>query len=227
MQWVLISADNRHLPDCLRWSHCLVCGQPGSPGKPHPHSQGGTTVVTLWLWLWAYLSHRRWDRQDFLACLAFGRRYKRRWWRFQIKNKRITPINTQVGRQNTGVKKKIAEWAKAAALKHNQERMAGRKVWDAKIKTSLYFAWISKDSGFYQNLQSQGGGASYWLARRLILARVHEALGLDRAAHPVTGGFYSSAAPLSTQVWFPLLDIFWHESWRSLIMKLLNSNKNI
>ena len=42
--------------------------------------------------------------------------------------KRITPINTQVGRQNTGVKKKIAEWAKAAALKHNQERMAGRKV---------------------------------------------------------------------------------------------------
>ena len=44
------------------------------------------------------------------------------------KKQRITPINTQVGRQNTGVKKKIAEWAKAAALKHNQERMAGRKV---------------------------------------------------------------------------------------------------
>ena len=42
--------------------------------------------------------------------------------------KKITPINSQVGRQNTGVKKKIAEWAKAAALKHNQERMAGRKV---------------------------------------------------------------------------------------------------
>ena len=131
----------------------------------------------------------------------------------------------QVGRQNTGVKKAVAEWAKAAALKHNQERMAGRKVWDAKIKTSLYFAWISKYIGFYQNLESQGGGASYWLARRLILARVHEALGLDRAAHPVTGGFYSSAAPLSTQVWFPLLDIFWHESWRRLIMKLSNSNK--
>ena len=47
---------------------------------------------------------------------------------------------------------------------------------------------------------NQGGGASYWLARRLILTRVHEALGLDRAAHPITGGFYSSAAPLSTQV---------------------------
>ena len=56
------------------------------------------------------------------------------------KKKGKTPINTQVGRQNTGVKKKIAEWAKAAALKHNQERMAGRKVSDAKIKTSLYFA---------------------------------------------------------------------------------------
>ena len=34
----------------------------------------------------------------------------------------------QVGRQNTGVKKAVAEWAKAAALKHNQERMAGREV---------------------------------------------------------------------------------------------------
>ena len=33
----------------------------------------------------------------------------------------------QVGRQNTGVKKAVAEWAKAAALKHNQERMAGRE----------------------------------------------------------------------------------------------------
>ena len=33
-----------------------------------------------------------------------------------------------MGRQNTGVKKAVAEWAKAAALKHNQERMAGREV---------------------------------------------------------------------------------------------------
>jgi len=97
----------------------------------------------------------------------------------------------EVGRQNTGVKKAVAEWAKAAALKHNQERMAGR----------------------------EGGGVSYWLARRLILARVHEALGLDRAAHPVTGGFYSSAAPLSTQTfnYFLSLDM--------PVMELLGSSE--
>ena len=65
----------------------------------------------------------------------------------------------------------------------------------------------------------QGGGMSYWLARRLILTRVHEALGLDRAAHPITGGFYSSAAPLSTQVRFVVLLV---DNISSVIVQGLN-----
>ena len=44
----------------------------------------------------------------------------------------------------------------------------------------------SSDNGFRLALANgcdtacQGGGVSYWLARRLILARVHEALGVYR-----------------------------------------------
>ena len=44
----------------------------------------------------------------------------------------------------------------------------------------------SSDNGFRLTLANgcdtacQGGGVSYWLARRLILARVHEALGVYR-----------------------------------------------
>ena len=47
----------------------------------------------------------------------------------------------QVGRQNTGVKKAVAEWAKAAALKHNQERMAGREVIIVMVKLLVVWCW--------------------------------------------------------------------------------------
>ena len=138
----------------------------------------------------------------------------------------------QVGRQNTGVKKAVAEWAKAAALKHNQERMAGREViivvemlllllvmvlvevmvevvvvvpvimnsvlplpmlviLPARVVELLLLLLVmvmvevvveilvimnSLVNGC--DTAYQGGGVSYWLARRLILARVHEALGV-------------------------------------------------
>ena len=54
-----------------------------------------------------------------------------------------------------------------------------------------------------------GNSWRYRIAQRLILSRIHAALGLDRAAHPVTGGFYSSAAPLSPQTfqYFQSLDM--------------------
>merc|ERR1719392_547825 len=85
----------------------------------------------------------------------------------------------------------VADWAKQAAFEHHTERMAGLP----------------------------GNSLSYRLARRLILSRIHAALGLDRAAHPVLGGFYSSAAPLSKQTfeYFQSLDM--------PIMELLGSSE--
>lgn len=82
----------------------------------------------------------------------------------------------EVGRKNTGLKKVVADWAKAAAFHHHEEQMAGRP----------------------------GGGWQYTLARRLVLTRVHAALGLDRAT------VYSSAAPLSLKTfqYFQSLDLF-------------------
>jgi len=97
----------------------------------------------------------------------------------------------EIGKQNTGIKKKIADWAKQAAFEHHEERMAGKP----------------------------GYSMQYRIAQKLILSRIHAALGLDRAAHPVLGGFYSSAAPLSTQTfqYFQSLDM--------PIMELLGSSE--
>ena len=36
----------------------------------------------------------------------------------------------EIAKQNSGVKKAVANWAKAAAFEHHAERMAGRKGWD-------------------------------------------------------------------------------------------------
>jgi len=97
----------------------------------------------------------------------------------------------EIGKQNTGVKKMIANWAKQAAFEHHEERMAGKP----------------------------GNSLKYRIARKLILTRIHAALGLDRAAHPEKGGFYSSAAPLSKQTfeYFQSLDM--------PIMELLGSSE--
>lgn len=97
----------------------------------------------------------------------------------------------EIGKQNTGVKKMIADWAKQAAFEHHEERMAGKP----------------------------GNSLKYRIARKLILTRIHAALGLERAADPDLGGFYSSAAPLSTQTfqYFQSLDM--------PIMELLGSSE--
>jgi len=96
-----------------------------------------------------------------------------------------------IGKQNTGVKKTIADWAKRSAFEHHQERMAGRP----------------------------GNSISYRIARKVILSRVHSALGLERATNNESGGFYSSAAPLAPQTfqYFQSLDI--------PVMELLGSSE--
>jgi len=96
-----------------------------------------------------------------------------------------------IGKQNTGVKKSIADWAKRSALEHHEEQMAGRP----------------------------GNSLSYRIAKKVILSRVHAALGLDRATMNETGGFYSSAAPLAPQTfkYFQSLDM--------PVMELLGSSE--
>jgi len=77
----------------------------------------------------------------------------------------------EMGKQNSGIKKSVMDWAKAAALEHNLDRMEGKP----------------------------GNSFSYRAARFVIFKRIHAALGLENAGCPKIGGFYSSAAPLSPQ----------------------------
>jgi len=89
----------------------------------------------------------------------------------------------EVGSKNTGLKKVVATWAKAASFEHHEDQMAGRP----------------------------GNSWKYRLAKKVILTRVHAALGLERAARGGSlGGVYSSAAPLSVQTfqYFQALDLF-------------------
>lgn len=76
----------------------------------------------------------------------------------------------EVGEKNGPLKKAIANWAKSVASEHHMAMRCGTRV-----KPELH----------------------YRLAEKLIFRRIHEALGLDRAA-PV-GGLYSAAAPISLQ----------------------------
>ena len=56
--------------------------------------------------------------------------------------------------------------------------------------------WWRYDGDFHR----PGNSWRYRLAKKLILTRVHAALGLERAARGGSlGGVYSSAAPLSVQ----------------------------
>lgn len=73
----------------------------------------------------------------------------------------------EVGKTNTGLKKKIADWAKSASYQHHQDLLKGLP----------------------------GNSLSYKIAKKIVLSKVHQALGFERAR-----GFYSSAAPLSDDV---------------------------
>jgi len=73
----------------------------------------------------------------------------------------------EVAKQNTGLKKSVAEWAKASCSAHYEAKMAGQG----------------------------GGGLSYTIASNTIMKAVKKKLGFEN-----TTGFYSSAAPLSEDV---------------------------
>jgi len=81
-----------------------------------------------------------------------------------------------IGRQNSGLKKKIGDFAKASALEHHQALMAGE----------------------------QGNSLNYRISKAVVHSNIKKALGFDRAF-----GFYSSAAPLSEDVfsYFQSLDM--------------------
>ena len=85
----------------------------------------------------------------------------------------------EVGSQTRGLRKMVADWAKAQASSHHLSVMGG----------------------------GGGGGLSYQLARRLILSQVHRRLGLERAAHPTQGGLYSGASPLSLHTFHYFLSL--------------------
>jgi len=82
----------------------------------------------------------------------------------------------EVGKANTGLKKKIGEFAKASALEHHRALMNGEK----------------------------GGSLNYKISKAVVHSNIKKALGFDR-----TFGYYSSAAPLSEDVfnYFQSLDM--------------------
>merc|ERR1719210_2978168 len=73
----------------------------------------------------------------------------------------------EVAKTNTGLKKKLSEIAKEAALEHHMATFDGKP----------------------------GGGLKYKIGKKVVMSKVAKALGFDR-----TRGFYSSAAPLSEDV---------------------------
>lgn len=89
----------------------------------------------------------------------------------------------EVGKSTTGVKKLVADWAKATATKHHT------LVREGKIKPDQ------------QDLQ-------YRLAKKLVFSKIHEALGLDVAV-TTSVPTSSAAAPLNldTFYYFQSLDI--------------------
>ena len=72
-----------------------------------------------------------------------------------------------VAKTNTGLKKKLSDAAKEAALEHHFATFEGKP----------------------------GGGLKYKLGKKIVMSKVAKALGFER-----TRGFYSSAAPLSEDV---------------------------
>lgn len=81
----------------------------------------------------------------------------------------------EIGKQNSGVKKLVADWAKQAAYEHHTDLIAGKP----------------------------GNSLRYRIARKLILSRIHAALGLDRAAHPEFGGKQNTEVCENTMNSFP------------------------
>jgi len=66
------------------------------------------------------------------APLCFGAGVPRVWEKIEEKLK-------EVGRKNTGVKRVVADWAKAAALDHHTRRMAGHQ--GEQFNICLFSIW--------------------------------------------------------------------------------------
>merc|ERR1711862_789425 len=79
-------------------------------------------------------------------------------------------------KKNTGLKKKVGDWAKTSSFDHHQELFEGKS----------------------------GNSLNYKIAKKVVLSKVHQQLGFER-----TKGWYSSAAPLSEDVfkYFQSLDM--------------------
>jgi len=82
----------------------------------------------------------------------------------------------EIGKKNTGLKKKVGDWAKTSSFDHHQELFEGKP----------------------------GNSLNYKIAKKVVLSKVHKQLGFER-----TKGWYSSAAPLSEDVfkYFQSLDM--------------------
>jgi len=82
----------------------------------------------------------------------------------------------EIGKKNTGLKKKVGDWAKASSFEHHQATFDGLP----------------------------GNSLNYKIAKKVVLSKVHQQLGFER-----TKGWYSSAAPLSEDVfqYFQSLDM--------------------
>merc|ERR1719318_1791205 len=82
----------------------------------------------------------------------------------------------EIGKKNTGLKKKVGDWAKASSFEHHQATFDGQP----------------------------GNSLNYKIAKKVVLSKVHQQLGFER-----TKGWYSSAAPLSEDVfqYFQSLDM--------------------
>jgi long-chain-fatty-acid--CoA ligase ACSBG len=98
----------------------------------------------------------------------------------------------EVGKSSKGVKKALATWAKKSATNYHTLVRSGTLTPDQIKRTDQYF--------------------QYWLAKKLILSRIHEALGLENATL-MPESTCSSAALLNVEtfMYFQSLDIVIYE----------------
>ena len=92
----------------------------------------------------------------------------------------------EVEAQASPVKKAVLRWAKAAALEHHQQVMSG------KVEYGV-----------------ENGSLKYRIAHKLVLSKIHAALGMDRSALKRTGRVSGAAAiSTSTKKYFESIGLF-------------------
>ena len=92
----------------------------------------------------------------------------------------------EVEAQASPVKKAVLRWAKAAASEHHQQVMSG------KVEYGV-----------------ENGSLKYRIAHKLVLSKIHAALGMDRSALKRTGRVSGAAAiSTSTKKYFESIGLF-------------------